>query len=263
MTVRLLLRQCLKESGCAVFSLEMKVSVVVPAFNEEKVIAKSLEAMRAACVAFTKQGWAWELIVCDNNSTDRTAKIARSGGARVVFEPINQISRARNKGGFSAEGDWLVFVDADSFPTETLFARVADRMQNPKCIGGGCLVKFDERMLLSDLLVAGWNLISSLFRWAAGSLVFCDASAFRAIGGFSDKLFASEEIEFSQRLQKLGRKTGRRMMIIREERLLTSARKIHLYRKAEHFRFMLKALFFPRRVLFDRAECAPWYDGRR
>jgi glycosyltransferase involved in cell wall biosynthesis len=241
----------------------MKVSVVVPAFNEEKVIAKSLTAIRQACAAFTQRGWTCELIVSDNNSTDRTSEIARSLGACVVFEPINQISRARNKGGFAAEGDWIVFVDADSFPTEKLFAAVADRIQNPKCIGGGCLVKFDERMFLSDLLVAGWNLLSSLFRWAAGSLVFCDAPAFRAIGGFSDKLFASEEIEFCQRLQKLGRQTGRRMIIIRDQRLLTSARKIHLYKKAEHLRFMLKALFFPRRVLFDRAECAPWYDGRR
>ncbi|HEX6156752.1 MAG TPA: glycosyltransferase, partial [Burkholderiales bacterium] len=70
----------------------MKVSIVVPAFNEERLLAGSLAAIRQAMGAFDDA----ELIVCDNNSTDRTAEIARAAGARVVFEPLNQIGRARN-----------------------------------------------------------------------------------------------------------------------------------------------------------------------
>src|SRR5690349_12822239 len=98
----------------------MKVSVIVPAFNEQKILEKSLAAIRKASAAF--EGTAqWELIVCDNNSTDRTAEIARAAGANVVFERINQISRARNRGASVATGDWLIFVDADSFPTPELF----------------------------------------------------------------------------------------------------------------------------------------------
>jgi glycosyltransferase involved in cell wall biosynthesis len=92
----------------------LKISVVVPAFNEEKLITASLAAIRAAMTAFTDRGWAGELIVCDNNSTDRTAELARTAGATVVFEPVNQIARARNCGAAAATGDWLVFVDADS-----------------------------------------------------------------------------------------------------------------------------------------------------
>jgi len=53
------------------------------------------------------------VIVVDNNSTDRTGELARAV-ARRRFEPINQISRARNAGGRHASGDWLLFVDADS-----------------------------------------------------------------------------------------------------------------------------------------------------
>src|SRR6478609_2442449 len=89
------------------------VSIVVPAFNEEKLIARTLDAIRAAAEAFVRRGWDTELIVCDNNSTDRTAALARAAGATVVFEPVNQIGRARNKGAEAASGDWLVFVDAD------------------------------------------------------------------------------------------------------------------------------------------------------
>ncbi len=55
-----------------------------------------------------------EIIVVDNNSTDDTADIARALGARVVSEPINQISRARNAGAAVARGGFFIFVDADT-----------------------------------------------------------------------------------------------------------------------------------------------------
>ncbi|HTG43177.1 MAG TPA: glycosyltransferase, partial [Verrucomicrobiae bacterium] len=84
----------------------MKITIAVPAFNEEKLLARSLAAIRQACHVFSTRGWLSEIVVCDNNSTDKTAQIARASGAAVVFEPINQISRARNKAGFAAQGDW-------------------------------------------------------------------------------------------------------------------------------------------------------------
>ncbi|HEX4644727.1 MAG TPA: glycosyltransferase [Verrucomicrobiae bacterium] len=103
----------------------LKISVVVPAFNEEKLLAETLRRIRASLEAFNRLGWPGELIVCDNNSTDHTAELARSAGATVVFEPVNQIARARNKGAEAASGDWLIFVDADSHPTPELFLEVA------------------------------------------------------------------------------------------------------------------------------------------
>ena len=73
----------------------MRVSVVLPAFNEEKLLPAALAAVRVAASAFTSRGWEWECVVCDNNSTDGTAAVARAAGATVVFEPVNQIGRAR------------------------------------------------------------------------------------------------------------------------------------------------------------------------
>src|SRR5688572_1912804 len=77
-----------------------------------------------------------ELIVCDNNSTDRTAEIARAAGATVVFEPINQIARARNRGAAAATGDWLIFVDADSYPTRELLEEVRKAILSGALAGG-------------------------------------------------------------------------------------------------------------------------------
>ena len=76
----------------------MILSIIVPAFNEEKFLGETLAQIQSAGRAFTQIGWETQLIVCDNNSNDRTAEIARAAGASVVFEPINQISRARNTG---------------------------------------------------------------------------------------------------------------------------------------------------------------------
>jgi glycosyltransferase involved in cell wall biosynthesis len=76
----------------------VKISVIVPAFNEAKLLGASLAEIKSAASAFTSRGWDFELVVCDNNSTDRTAEIARAAEANVVFEPVNQIARARNSG---------------------------------------------------------------------------------------------------------------------------------------------------------------------
>src|SRR5947199_8826137 len=96
--------------------------------------------MRSAMEAFAERGWPAELIVCDNNSDDRTAQIARAAGARVVFEPLNQIARARNAGAAHAAGEWLIFIDADSHPSRELFAEAAEAMQGGRCLGGGAKI---------------------------------------------------------------------------------------------------------------------------
>ena len=233
--------------------------MVVPAFNEERLLAGSLAAIREAMAAFRES----ELIVCDNNSTDRTAEIARATGASVVFEPVNQIARARNRGAAAASGEWLLFVDADSWPSKELFDEALENMRSGKCIGGGATVAFDIRDPVARFWIAGWNALSRSAGWAAGAFLFCDAAAFRELGGFSEALYAGEEIDLSRRLKRLGRARGKRFVILHRHPLRSSERKARLYTKREHFAFMLKTLFTGGRTLRDRDACHVWYDGRR
>ncbi|MGP8198596.1 MAG: glycosyltransferase [Limisphaerales bacterium] len=241
----------------------MKISVIVPAFNEEKLIAATLRGIRSALDSFSRRGWTSEMIVCDNNSSDGTAELGRAAGAQVVFESVNQIARARNTGAAAATGDWLVFVDADSHPTPELFAEVAQQIEAGRCLAGGCTVRYDEGSFVTDCATGGWNILSRILRWAAGSFIFCDRAAFLAVGGFSQELYASEEIDLSRRLKKLARKQGREVIILHRHPLLTSARKMRLYSGGELLGFLCKAAFSPRKTIASREACSPWYDGRR
>ena len=241
----------------------MKLSVVVPAFNEEHLLAGALAAIRAALGVFAEAGWSCEVIVCDNNSTDRTAEIARAAGATVVLEPVNQIARARNAGAAQAGGEWLVFVDADSYPSRELFSEVLMAIREGNALAGGATVHFETRDPMIRLWLALWNTLSRATRWAAGSFIFCEARAFRELGGFSEALYAGEEIDLFRRLKRLARRRGQSVVILHRHPLRTSDRKARLYTKREHFAFMLKTLLLAGRPLRDRKACYVWYDGRR
>ena len=241
----------------------LKISIVVPAFNEERLLGAALAQMQAAAAALAARGWDWELIVCDNNSTDRTAEIARAAGATVVFEPRNQIARARNRGAAAATGDWLIFVDADSHPNRELFADVAEQIASGHCLAGGSTVRLDAHHWLSELVNAFWNFLSRRGRWLAGSFIFLEAATFRQVGGFSEKLYAGEELELSGRLKKLARDVRRPVVILHRHPLVTSARKLHLYTLREYLWFLAKTLFSRGKTLKDRRACFTWYDGRR
>jgi glycosyltransferase involved in cell wall biosynthesis len=241
----------------------MKISVIIPAFNEEKLIAGTLGSIRAAAAAFTQLEWETELVVCDNNSTDHTGDLAREAGAKVVFEPLNQIGRARNAGAAGATGNWFIFVDADSHPSAALFADVAQAMKSGDCLAGGSTVVLDHPYRVATLVTGFWNLLSRVMRWGAGSFIFCDAAAFREAGGFSNELYASEEIDLFKRLKRLARVRGKRITILHRHPLVTSARKMHLYTPWEHLRFLMKTVLQGGRSLKSREACPIWYDGRR
>lgn len=241
----------------------MKISIVVPAFNEEKILGETLSHIKAASAAFTQAGWESELIVCDNNSNDRTAEIARAAGATVVFEPVNHISRARNSGAAAAAGDWLVFVDADSHPSVELFADAAKEIQSGTCCGGGATICWDQKRFNVQLMMPILNLG---FRWRRllhGAFIFIEMAPFRKLGGFSLETFAGEDWEFGQRLQTLAMGMGKRFVVLHRHPVVTSARRMKTYFVITPFRALYHIIFLPRRISINCEKARRWYDGRR
>ena len=242
----------------------MFLSIVIPAWNEEKLLPATLAAIRTAAVASLEPaGITWELIVCDNNSTDSTGRVAAAHGAQVVFEPVNQIGRARNTGAAAATGDWLLFVDADSTPSTELFSDLARTLQNPQILGGGSLLDMPLEDRGARNALAIWHWISTRCRYAAGSFLFVRTAAFREAGGFDTAFFAGEEIFLSKKLKKLARRDRQEFVILTEHPMPTSPRKLQMHHPWHHLAWLLKTILTGGRTLKRRESCDIWYDGQR
>jgi len=180
-----------------------------------------------------------------------------------VFEPHNQISCARNRGAAGAAGEWLVFVDADSSPSPGLFGDLKAAIESGGCLAGGSTVAPDSDSFGYRLGIRTWNAISRINRWGAGSFIFCEGATFRELRGFSEDLYASEELDFFQRMKPLARRRGRKIVILHRHPLHTSDRKVRLYTWWELFGFLGRMILRPRRTLRSASSCNTWYDGRR
>ncbi len=231
-------------------------SIVIPAYNEESHLPATLASAHAAMRMVSEPG---EIVVVDNNSTDRTAAVARENGARVVFEPINQISRARNAGAKAAGGAWLVFLDADTQLPPGLLVRAIENLRSGKIAGGGALMEMD-RPLEPRLqrVINGWTWVSRKLQWAAGSFVYCTREGFDAVGGFSQKVYAGEEVFFSHAYTKWAKRQGQRFCIVESPRVLTSARKLEWYSPAQLLGLLVLMTLCPMAVRSKRL-CSFWY----
>ena len=230
-------------------------SIVIPAYNEADCLPVTLAHLAKAMESSDLNG---ELIVVDNNSDDNTQTCAADAGAIVVHEPINQISRARNTGAGIARGKYLIFLDADTLLDRELLQRALSNLTSNKHIGGGALVAGDRLPpAAAQRAMNGWNWLSQRFGLAAGCFIYCRADAFRSVGGFSERVYASEEIWFSRALKAEAERRHLRFTIIEEPMIRTSLRKLDWYSSRQLCWYTL-VVFFPF-ALRSRTLCAFWY----
>jgi glycosyltransferase involved in cell wall biosynthesis len=115
------------------------VTVVIPARNEERAIPFVINAVQASCPT----GIALEILVVDDDSTDHTASVARSLGAKVIELGANASggnpARARNQAAAVAEGDPIVFLDADCRPAVGWLTRLLLAHESGAAVVGGSL----------------------------------------------------------------------------------------------------------------------------
>jgi len=96
-----------------------KISIVIPALNEEKGIGPVLRAIPID--ELKKMNYAVELLVIDNGSTDQTPHIARKHGATVIIQPVRGYGNAYKAGFANATGDIIATGDADlTYPFDIL-----------------------------------------------------------------------------------------------------------------------------------------------
>jgi glycosyltransferase involved in cell wall biosynthesis len=235
------------------------VSFVVPAFDEELLLPRTLDALHATA---RELGLDYEIVVVDDASTDRTSAVAVAHGARVVAVHHRRIAATRNAGARAASHDLFVFVDADTVVPVGPVAG-ALRVISAGGVAGGCTCAFDgavpawARVLLLPLL--------SLYRWARltpGAFLFCTREAFDAVGGFDESVFGGEEVLMARALDRFAKTRGQRFSIVRSS-IVTSGRKLRAYSAWELLGTLAHLALRGRRGATRREGFELWYGPRR
>lgn len=186
----------------------MKLSLVIPAHNEERYIGLCLDSIQEFALHRCH-----EIIVIDNASTDRTAEVARSRPwVRVVHEEHKGLTHARHRGLQEATGDLIAYIDADtrlSGKWLNIVDLVFKSLPNVVCLSG-CYRYYDGSQVQRALLNAIWWISAPLaYRFVRymvlGGNFVARTSALRAIGGFDRSIhFYGEDTDIARRLHGCG-----------------------------------------------------------
>jgi len=187
----------------------MKLSVIVPALNEEKIIASTLRELKKRVPKGT------QIIVADGNSIDSTRALAKKY-AKVIREGSgnwtkSSIAAGRNAGAKTAAGEVFLFNDADSLPQKEFVDRALEILKSqPDVVSVGCEVRPSVSDWNTQLFFSLLNAIVRTSTWLgrpviAGNCVFYRASAFWKVHGFDEDMHASEDQDLSLRIRKVGR----------------------------------------------------------
>jgi glycosyltransferase involved in cell wall biosynthesis len=230
------------------------ISFIVPAYNEERLLGATLDALHAAGRAV---GELYELVVVDDASTDRTALIARRHGALLVSVAHRQIAATRNSGAREANGDLFIFVDADTLVNEAVIRSAVEAVRDG-AVGGGAAVEFDGAVpLYARLLLPVFIRLFRAARLAAGCFLFCTRSAFVAVGGFDEAFYGAEELVMSRALKRHGK------FVVLRQAVTTSGRKLRTHSGREVLMVMGRLALRGPKAVKQRQGMELWYAERR
>jgi glycosyltransferase involved in cell wall biosynthesis len=191
--------------------LNPAISIIIPTLQEEKLIQRTLSQFSPAL----KQKFGIEIIVSDGGSTDRTVEIARRFADTVVEGggPQN-ISKGRNIGAHAAQGDVLVFINADTSieQVEHFFDEMIRIMRQPNVVAATCRVGVysGEERLSDKIFHTACNWLFYLenvlgLGMGRGECHVLRRDTFLSIGGYNEKIAAGEDFELFVRLKRKGK----------------------------------------------------------
>jgi glycosyltransferase involved in cell wall biosynthesis len=242
----------------------IRISLVVPAYNEEKYLPDLLDSVEEARERFTLGPSLIEVIIADNGSTDNTAVIADQRRCLIVHEERRIIAAVRNTGARVAQGEILAFTDADNIIHHETFNQIEKALSSSKIVGGSTGVRL-ERMSLG---IASAYAIMVPMVWATGmdtGVIFCRRRDFEDIGGYNENHLFAEDVQFLWKLIKHGRIRGQRLVRIRKCKAITSTRKFDQFGDWHYICLIFKfffSLIIPKYTLESFAQ-KYWYSDER
>jgi glycosyltransferase involved in cell wall biosynthesis len=184
----------------------MFFSIVVPTYNEEQYIERCLRSILNQDVNRSD----YEIIVSDGNSLDKTRTIAEELADKIVVKEQRGASIQRNYGSQHANGDILVFVDADTQLDCQFLSMVKQQFSNTHVVGvTGIAFPADGRFLQRFVYRATYWLVH-IFHWFNISLFpgMCVAyrrPTFKQVNGFREDFTTLEDLDLSKRISTLGK----------------------------------------------------------
>jgi glycosyltransferase involved in cell wall biosynthesis len=204
----------------------MSISVIVPAYNEERYLGETLKSIqRAKEFLLKRDAVPTEIIVVDNGSTDSTSDLARSCGASVVHEPKHIVARVRNAGASSAKGNVLVFIDADTIVPEQLLWRIKEVMASPACFGGAVATEYRPAKTLVKIHLHLWRILGKVAGMAQGATQFSRRDVFASLRGYDESLYMGEDVDFHWRLKRFAKRKNGQICFIEDIQVVPSARR--------------------------------------
>jgi len=212
----------------------MKFSVIIPAYNEEQYLPRLLDSIEVARAGYSGGPAEIEVIVADNDSTDRTAEVAAAHGARVIKVEKRRIAAARNGGARAACGEILCFIDADSAVHPQTFDAIDRAMKDGRYISGATGVVL-ERKSLGLMITYCLMMPMVLLTGIDTGVVFCRREDFETVGGYDETRMYAEDVIFPLALRRLGRARGQRLTRLPQVKALGSTRKFDQFGDWHYF----------------------------
>lgn len=204
----------------------MSISVIVPAYNEERYLGETLKSIqRAKEFLLKKNAVPIEIIVVDNGCTDSTSDIALSFGASVVKEAKHNVARVRNAGASFAKGNILVFIDADTIVPDELLWRINEVMASPACFGGAVDTDYRAAKPVVKIYLQLWRILGKRAGMAQGATQFCRREAFVPLSGYDESIYMGEDIDFYWRMKQFAKRQNAHICFIEDIRVVPSTRR--------------------------------------
>ncbi|OUV14867.1 MAG: hypothetical protein CBC46_05585 [Verrucomicrobiaceae bacterium TMED86] len=235
----------------------MKVSVIIPAHNEQEYLPAGLNAVAAATKICPHEV---ETVVVLNRCTDRTEEIAREFGAVIAKEDAKNLSRIRNAGAAASSGDIIVTIDADSQMHPQFLRIVVEKLAQGRDIGGGNMI-LPERWSLG-IIACGAILFPHLAKHKVSFGTFWTTrKTFDHLGGFNADFVTIEDVDFAIRMRDYAKSIGKKTGTVWTAPMTTSCRKFDQYGDWHIFKdrgFMFKVLEGTNTKVANEY----WYDQR-
>ena len=123
------------------------------------------------------------------------ARLFAAHGARVVTETEHNIARVRNRGAAAAQGELLVFLDADTLIPEELLPHIHEVMTATACVGGAVDTDYLPQKRSVRLYLRLWRVLGRVAGMAQGATQFCRRDVFTKLGGYDESLLMGEDVE--------------------------------------------------------------------